>query len=346
MTAELPSSTKIDAVADTAVDYFERRNSGEWSDAEQAEFHAWLAQSDFHLAAYLRLEGIASYAERVHAAHPVRVRKINMPREGLDDRRRRMSLRFFVPLLAAASVALIATFGWPLVTSLLQPPDRTDSTDIGGRTLLSFADRTQIELNTETAIRFRMTSRERIVWLEKGEAWFHVAHDAARPFTVIVGTHRITDLGTEFVVHRNANNVDVALVSGRATLSTEGVQTATLIPGDEAVATSRSLSVTRKTPQELADELAWRQGMLVFRKTPLAEVAREFNRYNTTKVVIADPSIANVEIVANLRANDFESFLQIAHDVLGLHVERQGSVVFISRETQGPKGRSHSKRVL
>lgn len=249
-----------------------------------------------------------------------------------------------LPFLAAASIALAALWGAPLIAVMLQPPDRTDSTDVGGRTLLSFSDRTQIELNTDTAVRLRMTTGERTVWLERGEAWFHVAHDAAHPFVVIVGRHRITDLGTEFLVHRTADDVDLTLLNGRAALSTEGVQTATLGPGEEAIATSTGLSITKKTPRELADELAWRQGMLVFRNAPLSQVVRDFNRYNTTKLIIADPSIANVQVVANLRTDDYESFLQIAHDVLKLRVDRRGRIVLISRDSENAtkKAAQHS----
>ena len=173
--------------------------------------------------------------------------------------------------------------------------DRVYSTDVGGPSLIDLSDGTQMALNTDTALRFRMTNEERTVWLEKGEAWFHVAHDAAHPFTVIVGKHRITDLGTEFLVRSDTGRFEVALVKGRAALSTGGAhsQIAMLTPGDEVVATPASTSFTRKTPDELADELAWQHGVLKFRHTRLADAVAEFNRYNTTKLVIADPSIAD-----------------------------------------------------
>jgi transmembrane sensor len=225
----------------------------------------------------------------------------------------------------------------------MEPPDRTYSTDVGGRTLLSFADHTQIELNTDTLVRYRMTSKERTVWLEHGEAWFHVAHDAANPFAVVIGRHRVTDLGTEFLVRRGADGMEVALLKGRAALSTEGAQTATLRPGDDAFATRVSMSVIRRTPQELADELAWRRGVLAFRNTSLAEVVREFNRYNTTKLVIADPSIAGEKISADLKTDDYEGFLQLAQAVFNLRADREGKVIVISRGQKSEIGNRKSE---
>jgi transmembrane sensor len=319
-----------DAISERAADFFGRRRFGPWNDADQAELDRWIAESTSHYVAWLRLQGFAAHAERLAALNALEAKQ---PASfgGLGYR------RFALPLLAAASIALAALWGGPFIASLLQPPDRVDSTDVGGRTLLSFSDHTQIELNTDTAVRTRMTTAERTVWLEKGEAWFHVAHDTAHPFSVIVGNHRITDLGTEFLVHRADSNVDVTLLNGRATLSTGGMQTATLSPGDEAIATPVSLSVTRKTPPELANELAWRRGMLMFHDTPLSEVVREFNRYNKTKLVIVDPSVSNEKITASTRTDDYESFLELAENVLKLRVDREGSVVLISRGPENTK---------
>ena len=46
--------------------------------------------------------------------------------------------------------------------------------------LVSFADGTRIELNTDTVLRARMTTSERTVWLDQGEAYFQVKHDSRR----------------------------------------------------------------------------------------------------------------------------------------------------------------------
>ena len=328
-----------DAISRRAADYFQRRRFWDWSESDQAELDAWLAESFLHRVAYLRVEGIVARTAELAALD-----SSEAAGDAAVARSRFPYRRFLLPLLVAASVALFAGYGIPFVTSLLQPPDRIDSTDVGGRTILSFADRTQIELNTNTAVRLRMTTAERIVWLEKGEAWFHVTHDAAHPFTVIVGGHRITDLGTEFLVRRDADNVDVTLLTGRASLSTEGTQTATLNPGEEAVATPATLSITRKTPEELADELAWRRGVLVFRDTRLADAVREINRYNTIKLVIADPSIADVRFNGKVKNDDLEDFLDLAQVAMKLRTDRQGNDIFLSRAVPGKAGRAAHAR--
>jgi transmembrane sensor len=345
MTASGPAvpSNSYDAVSRRAADYCQRRHFWEWRDSDQAELDAWFAESILHRVAYLRLEGAVAHAERlVTSRAPEPGPQFNPTAPGGNGKI--VYRRFMLPLLIAASVALIAALGIPFVHSLMQPPDRTYSTDVGGRTLLKFADGTEIELDTDTVVNYRMTTQERTVWLERGKAWFHVSHDAANPFTVIVGRHRVTDLGTEFLVRRGSDAMEVALLSGRAALSTEGAQTAMLNPGDDAIATPVSMSVTRKTPQELADALSWRRGVLVFRNTRFADVVREFNRYNATRLVIADPSVADMKFSAELKTDQFEGFLQLAQTVLNLRVDREGNDVLLFRSSgQKPKKTVHAK---
>lgn len=331
-TIPTPAETRAE-LEDTAADFLQRRRFGNWGETEQAELDAWLGASEARRIVFWRLEATLARVESLSALRiPPSKRGSVLPR-----------LRFAVPFVAvAAALGALAVYGPAAVAYFLQPPDRTYSTDVGGRTLLTFSDTTQIELNTNTTVRYRMTTAERTVWLEKGEAWFHVAHDAKHPFTVIAGTHRVRDIGTEFVVRRGGGATEVALLNGRATLSTDGAQTAMLVPGDEAVATRDSMVVTRKTPQELADELGWRRGVLVFRNTRLADAVAEFNRYNATKLVIADPAIAGEKISADLRTDDYESFLVLAEMTLKLRVEREGGVILISRV--GTKNHAHGQR--
>jgi transmembrane sensor len=335
-----------DAISQRAADYFQRRRFWGWKDADQAELDAWLAESILHEVAYLRVEGAIAHTERLVALRPGP--KFNQVAPGGNGKF--AYRRFVFPLLAAASIVLVATAG--VVFFLhppIEPPVRAFATNIGGRSLLKFGDGTEMYLNTDTAVRYRMSTDQRIVWLDRGEAWFRVAHNDANPFAVVAAGHRITDLGTEFLVRDDAGSLDVALVKGRAQLASEnsGSAAAMLTPGDEAVATQMSMTVTKKTPRELADELAWRQGVLVFRKTRLADVVREFNRYNAIKLVIADPSVADVKITADLKTDHYEDFLQLAQTMLNLRIDREGNDILISRgQRDEPKRAANVKRSL
>jgi len=313
------------AIEARAANWLQRRQFWNWSEADQVDLDRWLIESEVHLVTFLRLEAAWTRAERLVALDPAKL-------ENPTPEARKP----FWPVLirAVAGLAVIAALGAGAV-SVTRPHDRTFSTPVGGHETVKFADGTRIELDTNTVIRTHMTTEQRMVWLEKGDAFFKVRHDAAHPFAVIVGNRRITDLGTEFLVSREHDKLKVAVVSGRVWFEESdkpaASQSALLLPGDVAVATVESTRITKNTAQALANELAWRRGLLVFDHTTLAAATAAFNRYNTAKLEIADPAVASMTIDGSFQANNSQLFARIVKRTFGLHIEIEGDRTVISR---------------
>jgi transmembrane sensor len=308
-----------------ASQWLERVHAGNWTGDDQAALEAWLSQSHLNRATYWRLEAAWSDASRLTALGAARFQK-----EGAARKTGAGAVKI------AASLALIATAGFGAAHYLAKPATETYRTSIGGRELVRFEDGTEIELNTDTVLRTRMTTKERTVWLDRGEAYFHVKHDPAHPFTVLVGKERVTDLGTEFVVQSDAAVTEVAVVKGRVRFDTPDVQsavkTAMLSGGDTATASAVSMFIAKKSPAELDDALSWRRGVLVFRHTALGDAVNEFNRYNRVKLAIADPDAAAMPIGGVFRTDNLEDFTRAVHAGLGLNVRDEGGTIVISRK--------------
>jgi transmembrane sensor len=238
-------------------------------------------------------------------------------------------------LRAVGALVIAAVAGVWGYTQFEKPTDTRYATGLGERKTLQLADGSRIELNTATTLRISRGSDHRTVWLDKGEAYFDIKHNAANPFTVFASGRRISDLGTKFSVRSDANRLKVALVEGLARIDdadgASKASSAILSPGDVAVATATSLKVVKKPEQELRDQLGWRRGMLVFVHATLADVAAEFNRYNETKIVIADPAVAQRRIGATFPSQDLEDFAVLARTSLRLHVEQRDGNIIISR---------------
>jgi transmembrane sensor len=303
----------------------ERHEAGEWTDEDQAALDAWLAESPAHLLAYWRLDAAWT---RTHTLAEARGAPL--------DARARLHLPLLMKI--AAVFAVIAVLGFGAVDYAFTPHDRTYSTPVGGHETVSFADGSRIELNTNTVLHARMTTDQRIVWLEKGEAYFQVKHDPAHPFIVMAGDHRVTDLGTKFTVRRETGRLQVAVLQGRVWLDETGKQekphapqSAMLTPGDFATATPNSISVTRKSEAQLAGSLSWRHGVLVFKYATLAAAVAEFNRYNREQLVIADPEAARLTIVGTFPTNQVDAFIDAAQTIFGLKVKPRGNEIVISR---------------
>jgi len=307
-----------------AASFLERQIGEEWNDTDRAELDAWLTQSWANRTSYLRLDAAWSRTDRLAA--------LRRPTPDMAEPVQPAS-RFPAILKFAAALAGIAVLGAGAAVYFSRPQERVFATPVGGHESVAFADGSRIELSTDTVLRTRMTTSGRTVWLEKGEAYFQVKHDAANPFVVIAGNHRVTDLGTKFLVRRDPGRLEVALLEGRVRFEAprSPSQSALLAPGDVVTATTSTMFVTRETQKALTGELAWRRGALMFDNMTLADAAAEFNRYNQRKLIIADPAVARLTIVGKFRTTDVEPFARIIRNVLGLHVEAKGDDIVISR---------------
>lgn len=317
------SATSAREIKAEAAKWIERRDRRDWNERDQDLLDAWLARSNAHFLAYHRMESLWVRADRLAALRkpqpPSRVRAI-------PER------KLFRNAAVAAAMLALGSAAYFLVT----PGTHTFATPVGGHEIVRLSDGTSIELNTDTVLRTRLANGRREAVLERGEAYFQVAHDTAHPFHVGVGSRQITVLGTKFTVRREPDAVRVALFEGSIRFAgkadeTDDGKSALLAPGDVLVATAHALSVTHKPASALTKTLSWRSGYLAFDHTALGDVAREFNRYNREKIVIVDPLAAQLTMSGRMPTNDIAEFIRIAKSVFELHVRRDGNDIFISR---------------
>lgn len=69
----------IDDLSRLAASWIERREFANWSDADQAEFDAWISASPAHRIAFLRLEAGWKRTELLGALRPLRSNKRRDP---------------------------------------------------------------------------------------------------------------------------------------------------------------------------------------------------------------------------------------------------------------------------
>src|SRR5262249_34373591 len=130
---------------------------------------------------------------------------------------------FFLLRIAAAALTIAALAGAYRIYQA-QPRGTVYETSVGEHESVALGDGSRVELNTDTSVRVAYTQNERTIWLEKGEAYFDVVHDAARPLVVFVGDRRVTDLGTRFLIHQDAARLEVAVVEGRVSFGAASEQ--------------------------------------------------------------------------------------------------------------------------
>ena len=256
------------------------------------------------------------------------------------------------PVLAAATPATRglrrrAVAGWALaaglalgigVATMLQfriGSGERYATSVGARESVTLADGSHITLNTRTRGRAVVNDQERRFWLEEGEAYFEVAHDPSRPFVVLAGRDRVTVLGTRFSVRHEGGRTEVTVLEGRVRLDrAEGgagpVAPVVMTRNESAVSSAGNLLVIGKTEQQVANDLSWRDGRLVFDQLTLGEIAGQFNRYNDRPLVV-EGDVAAMRFSGSFDARNVDGFARLARDSFGLTVRDEGDRIVITR---------------
>ncbi|MCX6941829.1 MAG: FecR domain-containing protein, partial [Verrucomicrobia bacterium] len=167
------------------------------------------------------------------------------------------------PLAAAAAIALsVATYHFGTL-SAPQP--------VGPATRV-LADGTVVELNGAAVIVADFTASERRVRLERGEAYFTVMKDPARPFIVTAAGVAVRAVGTAFNVRLADTAVEVLVTEGQVRLQppppaqtapvatgnsgTAPVSTHSAPPAPERMLAARQRAVVATTPSAAAPEIA------------------------------------------------------------------------------------------
>ncbi len=83
------------------------------------------------------------------------------------------------------------------------------------------------------------------------------------------------------------------------------------VPAVEPSRAENSSVADDAQPDNVAAATAWTHHTLVFESSRLTDVAEEFNRYNTRKLVVTNPELANVRVSGIFSSVDPALLLEI-----------------------------------
>lgn len=188
----------------------------------------------------------------------------------------------------------------------------------GTRVMLSVASRLRLPLDYGVG--------ERRLYLT-GAAYFDVQHDANKRFFVHTGEIVTEDLGTRFGVraYETDSTVQVAVAEGRVVLRSRREEMP-LKQGELAVATASGQVVTPKD-ESIERVLAWTEGRIEFKSTPLAVALLELSRWFDLDFRLGDPALAELLLTGSFEDRPDEWMLKELALTLGVRAERRGRVV-------------------
>lgn len=325
----LPSREEAESEASS---WFARLNADDASEEDRNRFAEWLHASPAHGKAYDAL--CATWRELEKSGPLVRAVYFGQAMNAASAPRAR-NRRWAVVAGLAASVAAIAAVA---IWGLRQQDDSTFQAAVGEQTTVALSDGSTLKLNSNSRAHVDYTPDSRVVYLERGEAFFSVVHNAARPFWVHAGNSWVRDVGTAFNVYLAPSGVVVTVSEGAVKVLHSGSDA---LPPSDAAAISTAASVSageqlkvhgRVEALRALDEaqlsrlLAWRGGSLDFENEPLGDVADELMRYTSLKIEFSDPALRQLRVGGTFRTSPegAEALLTVLHDGFGMTVRREG----------------------
>ncbi|WP_339709287.1 FecR domain-containing protein [uncultured Kriegella sp.] len=202
---------------------------------------------------------------------------------------------------------------------------------------LEFSDGTLVFLNSGSSIRYpiHFVKNEPREVILKGEAFFKVSKDEARPFVVNTGAVDVKVLGTEFNVsaYSEDDHISTVLVSGSVQLydsmgPNDEMGQVKLLPGKRGV--------WRKGDKDFkVDDVdtsiytSWVQDKLIFRNTPFSEMRKKLERHYNVSIINSNEALDKNTFNAYFSDESIEEILEILDRTYGIEYKIEDNQIII-----------------
>ncbi|MEJ1961326.1 MAG: FecR domain-containing protein [Gammaproteobacteria bacterium] len=331
-------------IAQNAALWYEKmKESADLGDrTRNAEFVQWLAESPRHLESFLSIAGQAPFVRKAFASGAFDLQKqlrtvspdvahfpapiaegADIERMAMPARRRRWRAGIAAAAIVAAAVCV------PLFHSYLSW--QRFETPVGEQRTIQLAEGSVVNLNASSHLEVRFEDGRREIRLERGEATFNVAHDALRPFRVHTPDATVQAVGTRFNVYaRPDGTTAVAVLDGKVSVTGDANMEPVPLAAGEATNVHSGKRIEREKPADVTEAIAWQQRKLIFRRTSLADIATEFNRYNkATRIRLEAVEPGRFRYSGAFNADDPESLALFLEHEPDLTVERLGREIVV-----------------
>lgn len=345
---------------DAAVAWQVKLFSGEAGPADVDVFETWLRARPENAQAYARLAGLWDRMEPLGESEivretlkAVRRRTAGRARHGILKPvgaawRRLLSPQGAVAISGLAIIAAVAVF------NVADPGAGVYRTALGEQRTIELDDGSTVMLNTATSIKVSYAADERRISLLDGQANFDVASDADRPFIVSAGDEVVRALGTQFDVYKSGDAVTVTLIEGKVEIASapsrswsvksltgsaapEAVFRTELSPGEQAAIAPAGVMSPIATI-DIDRAVAWHEGKVNFRNTPLVEAIAEMNRYSSTKITLAEKDLETLRVSGVFRVGSSRNFANALESLFDIRVEQRADAGIVLRADANQQG--------
>lgn len=201
----------------------------------------------------------------------------------------------------------------------------------GGTYFLQLADGTKVWLNAESEMEFptAFTGTERIVSLT-GEAYFEVAKDPLKPFSVKVNGTIVEAVGTAFNIntHWKEGQVKTILTEGKIKVS-DGNNARFVKEGFASVSGGGVINIEKA---DIEEAMAWKEGYFYFNGKNLKEIVEEISRWYNVDLKF-DSKISDETYKGGIkRTESIEAVCTMIEELSGFDLEIKNRTLIVNRK--------------
>lgn len=306
---------------------------------ERAEYVRWLQESPLHVSEMLRVSHV--HGELADFPYWNEIAPLDVSSAGASVLE--FSSADGPPVRGARTVSRLRS--WPNISVLVAGVailgvalacfwdfhTQTIETGAGERRTVTLADGSVVGVSPETTLRVQFSENERRIKLSRGDAFFRVAKDTTKPFLVESSRTRVRAVGTAFGVERKYDSIIVTVEEGRVAVAQTTTAPSPTVAKSPAVA-EISLDPDQQVivphgglmgevhKVDSHRELAWADGHLILDHDSVAEVVRQFNRFNRVQIKVLDPQLAARPVSAVFNVSDPAAFVAFLESVTNIRV--------------------------
>ena len=304
-----PDRAFKDPIAEEAILWMVRLQSGEVSPGEHQAFEAWRATDSRHADAFRRIQIGLDTAQgsplRGRPSAPI-LHAINAPSG------RRTFLRNSLALGGlAVSIGLLGrAVQWPSPNDL--------QTGTAERRNWQLVDGSRLQLNARSRVSTAFVDNQRQLQLHQGELVLDVAKDAHVPFVLRTAQGVIRSNGGRLMVRQNPDATRIATLDGPLRLIPERGAVVTIESRRSVLFDDKA--IVHQQPL-MRGEAAWLDGWLEARNQPLAEVVETIRSYRPG-IVRLDSSLADLTVSGLYPLDNSDQSLEMLEQQLPIKVRR------------------------
>lgn len=199
------------------------------------------------------------------------------------------------------------------------------TTAYGVRTKITLSDGSEVWLNSGSTLSYpeHFTEDKRQVTLS-GEAFFKVKSDKDHRFDVQTSDGiTVSAYGTEFNVQAYAEEPEIKATLAEGHIQIDQINqpaSQELIPGEQAVY-SRHTQQMQVRKANLLVETAWKDGKLVFRRTPMEEIAKQLSRHFNVNIQLQGKEIFDYTYSATFTTETLAEILSLLEKTAPIRCE-------------------------